>query len=326
MQTITLLDTGLASDNLGDEIIMEAAESVIFDLFPNAYYYRIASHELMSYRARTFVERSDLCFIGGTNLLASRMGKRSQWPVRWRDARWMDRAICLGVGWNDYSRGADLQSRLLLRALLAKDVVHSVRDSYTERRASEAGIVCVNTACPTMWSLTPAHCTALPRRKAAEVVFTLTAWRADPAADRTFVEMLKRHYRRVHFFCQMREDWDYLQGFGIGDLRTIRPTTRGYSDFLARADVDYVGTRLHGGVRALQMGKRSLILGVDNRSIEIQRDTDLPVLPRHDIPAVESWIEGEQRIALRLPWAEIDSWKSQFRRQTAASATEGAAA
>ena len=32
-------------------------------------------------------------------------------------------------------------------------------------------------------------------------------------------------------------------------------------------ECDYIGTRLHGGIRALQHGRRSLILSVDNRAV-----------------------------------------------------------
>lgn len=313
MQTITLVDTSLGTDNLGDDIIMEAVERVVFDLFPDAYYYRVPSHDLLTDRTRRFVKKSDYCFLGGTNLLSSRMGPRSQWRVRWFDTLWMRRAICLGVGWNDYSRGADWASRTLLRTLLESAATHSVRDAYTERRVREAGIGCVNTGCPTMWGLTDAHCRALPRRKADDVVFTLTCWRQDPAADRALIEHLKRAYRRVHFFSQMREDADYLARFDVGGIRTITPTIAGYTRFLANEDVDYVGTRLHGGIRALQQGRRSLILGVDNRGLEIHRDTNLPVVARDALGAIEEWIEDDRPTEIRLPWPAIAAWKGQFR-------------
>ena len=48
MDNITILDTSVSTDNLGDEIIMQAVQNVVLDVFPNAYAYRVASHEYMS--------------------------------------------------------------------------------------------------------------------------------------------------------------------------------------------------------------------------------------------------------------------------------------
>jgi polysaccharide pyruvyl transferase WcaK-like protein len=316
MLTISLIDTSLGTDNLGDEIIMDAVEKVVYELFPDAYYYRVPSHDLISDRTRRFVKRSDYTFVGGTNLLSSHMSKKSQWRVTWLSTLWMNRAVCLGVGWNDYSRGATFGSRLLLRRLLDRNAVHSVRDAYTLSRTDEVGVTALNTACPTMWGLTDFHCEGIPREKAEDVVFTLTCWRQDPAADRALIELLRRRYRRVHFFSQQREDYDYLQKFDTTGIRIVTPTTKGYTRLLESEEIDYIGTRLHGGIRALQQGRRTLILGVDNRGFEIHRDTGLPVVARTELGAVEAWIDGSAATTVRLPWAAINQWRRQFSTQS----------
>jgi polysaccharide pyruvyl transferase WcaK-like protein len=312
MLTITIVDPSLATENLGDEIVMEAVTDTLCELFPSAYFYRVPSHLVLSGRVRRLVKKSDLCFIGGTNLLSCRLSSHSQWRIRWFDTMCMSRAVCLGVGWNDYSPDAGARTRLLMQSLLDRNAVHSVRDAYTAAHVANAGIRCVNTSCPTMWGLTAAHCRRLPRRRARDVVFTLTAWRAGPEADRAFVDLLRRLYRRVHFFSQQREDYDYLQRLGSDRVRLVTPTTRGFTEFLASEDVDYVGTRLHGGIRALQQGRRSLILSVDNRALEICRDTSLPVLERTARTEIEQWIEGDHVFDIRLPLEAIDAWKAQF--------------
>jgi polysaccharide pyruvyl transferase WcaK-like protein len=312
MLTISLIDTSLGTDNLGDEIIMDAVEKVVYALFPDAYYYRVPSHDLISDRTRRFVKRSDYTFIGGTNLLSSRMSTKSQWRVSWLSTLWMNRAICLGVGWNDYSHGATFASRLLLRRLLDGETMHSARDAYSLSRIAELGVDVVNTACPTMWGLTDFHCEGIPREKSEDVVFTLTCWRTNIEADRALIRLLKSRYRRVHFFSQQREDYDYLQRFDISGIRIITPTTKGYTHFLENEEVDYVGTRLHGGIRALQQGRRTLILGVDNRGLEIHRDTGLPVIPRDKLADIEGWIDGTAATTVRLPWAAINQWRRQF--------------
>jgi hypothetical protein len=45
-----------------------------------------------------------------------------------------------------------------------------------------------------------------------------------------------------------------------------------------RYDVDFVGARLHGGIRALQRGRRTLTIALDNRAREIAGDTGMPVV------------------------------------------------
>ena len=75
----------------------------------------------------------------------------------------------------------------------------------------------------------------------------------------------------------------------------------------------YIGTRLHGGIKAMQKGVQSLILSIDNRAKEISKDINLPIAERSDIKSVESWLEGNttfQNIKLNLD--NIRTWKSQF--------------
>lgn len=44
--------------------------------------------------------------------------------------------------------------------------------------------------------------------------------------------------------------------------------------------LDFVGTRLHAGIRVLQHKRRSIILGIDNRAPEKAIGFNLPVCPR----------------------------------------------
>ena len=53
-----------------------------------------------------------------------------------------------------------------------------------------------------------------------------------------------------------------------------------YERRLIQGNVDYVGTRLHAGIFALNHKVRSIIVAVDNRAIEIAKDTNLPIVRR----------------------------------------------
>ena len=282
MDKITILDTSIASDNLGDEIIMEAINEAVFQMLPNAYVYRVASHEYMSWVSRRIIEKSRFCIVGGTNLLSSRMGIKALWKLAPWDLLKVRDVVLMGVGWRDYMGVPDPYTRLILRRVLASDYVHSVRDSYTESKLGFARRKVSNTACPTMWSLTEDHCAQIPTQKAHSAVTTLTWYNPDPVRDRILLSSLKRHYKTVYFWPQQSEDDAYFESLGISGVKSISPSLRAYDGVLQDEDCDFIGTRLHGGIRALQKRRRCLVIAIDNRATEISKDFELPVMPRRE--------------------------------------------
>jgi hypothetical protein len=86
-----------------------------------------------------------------------------------------------------------------------------------------------------------------------------------------------------------------------------------YDEFLANEETDYVGSRLHGGIRALQFKKRTLVVGIDHRSIEIANDTRLPVLRREHMKELDRWINGRFSTEINLPTENISNWKANLR-------------
>lgn len=303
-----MIDTSFGTWNLGDEIIMQAVNDVIQEMFPDARVFRLPSHEALSRRSYYFLKKSDLCFIGGTNVLASK-----GWRLRWRDSIFLRNAICFGVTWGGIRPTPSLSERVLLRRVLDGSQIHSVRDRYTQDLLDRIGLASVSTSCPTMWRLTPEHCASIPQTKSERVLFTLTAYRRDPVADREMIEMLKRNYRSVHFFPQMHGDYAYFKDLNIAGIGLIGENLNAYDHFLGNEEVDYVGSRLHGGVRALQFGKRVLVIGIDHRSAEIASDTDLPVLKRTQIKELDHWINGVTPTRIKLPTENIANWKANLR-------------
>ena len=77
-------------------------------------------------------------------------------------------------------------------------------------------------------------------------------------------------------------------------------------------DIDFIGSRLHGGIRALNYKRRALIIGVDNRATEINRDTNLPFISRENIEHANKWINSVSKTEIHLPNDNINEWKSQF--------------
>ena len=78
-------------------------------------------------------------------------------------------------------------------------------------------------------------------------------------------------------------------------------------------NICYVGTRLHCGIYCKQFGIDSLILAVDNRSHEIKKDTNFPVIQRNDLKSIQVWLEGQTNFGkVSLPEKKIIAWKNQF--------------
>jgi polysaccharide pyruvyl transferase WcaK-like protein len=307
---LCVFDTSIATDNLGDFIIMDAVWDVLHSIFgPGVEPQRIATHRYMPREAYRSLSRYDLGIVGGTNILKSHMYIRANWKLRAHDLLFLRNVVLLGVGWQQYQGAVDIFSRLLFKSILSKHFIHSVRDHYTLNLMRDQVKRVLYTACPTLWPLTAEKCAAIPTGKARHAVVSLTYYRPDPA-DAQLIRLLIGRYETVSFWCQMERDADYLRELGF-DLPIIRDID-GYNRVLEAGDVDVIGTRLHGGVRALQRGRRALILKVDNRAIELAKDTDVPVVDRHDIAAVGSWIEHSPPVSITLPWDAITAWKEQF--------------
>jgi len=316
---VTLLDTSIATDNLGDEIIMDAVQQVVSEVLPRANVYRVATHEYMSWVSRRLLRKSTLAIVGGTNLLSSSMGRFSLWKVMPWDVPSLNRAILLGAGWRSYMGEMDAYTRWMLKRILCSNSIHSVRDTYSKKKLASLDKKVCDTGCPTMWPLIPSHCKAIPHRRADEVVTTLTYYLPNPQRDHAFLNLLKRSYRKVYFWSQQSEDQAYLDSLKVPGITSIYPTVGSYNALLDSHPIDFVGTRLHGGIRALQKGRRSLILAVDNRATEIAQSCNLPVAPREATEEIEAWIFGEAPTSVRLPFEAIADWKAQFREYATSS-------
>ena len=99
------------------------------------------------------------------------------------------------------------------------------------------------------------------------------------------------------------------------NLTTIPASLKAYEDALRKGGVDYVGTRLHAGIHALNFKIRSIILAVDNRATEMGRDVNLPVMQRDIISEeLEKKINSDFATQIRINQESIDHFKVQFRR------------
>lgn len=318
MKIISVLDTTVCNYNMGNAIIMEAIYRVIDELFPDAFIVKLQYAEKFGKQSLRYIRTSDYTFMGGTNILSSKMNKYSQIGFKlWDTVLIKNKLILLGVGWWQYQEPPNLYTRFLLRNLLSKDIVHSVRDSYTKRMLEKIGIAnVINTSCPTTWYLTEDHCRDIPITKRDNVLITLTDYSKNKDLDQKFIDIIFMNYKKIFFWVQGIGDLEYLSSLNILDknrLYIIPPKLHLYDNILENEDVDYIGTRLHAGIRAIQHKKRALIIAVDNRAKEIANDIGLNIVERGDTNGILNFINNDYVTRLNIPFDNIRKWKEQFK-------------
>lgn len=313
---ITLFDTAVCTENFGDVIIMDSVRRQIDEMFPDAMVFNTATHERISRPTYRIVKQSDLSFIGGTNLISSNMNSYNQWKITLIDSFFLSNVVLMGVGWWQYQRNANLYTRFLLKSVLSNTMMHSVRDSYAESKLKKAGFSnVINTSCVTMWSLNESHCAGIPEVKSDKVVATLTDYNKDPNNDLAFIQLLSRSYDEVFIWPQGSGDMDYINSLGLKKIATILPPKlEAYNSILESEEaIDFVGTRLHAGIRAMQKQRRTIILGIDNRAFEKAKDLNITVCPRDDLEKLGCLVKSSFSTRINLPTENINRWKTQFR-------------
>ena len=80
---------------------------------------------------------------------------------------------------------------------------------------------------------------------------------------------------------------------------------------LNEGNIDFVGTRLHAGIFAMQHKVRSVILAVDNRAADMAETYNLNVLRRDD-PRLESVLCGDIVTDVNIDEEAIAEFKQQF--------------
>jgi hypothetical protein len=312
---ISIYDTSICDDNLGNQIIMDAINPVIDRIFRDSFVIKLQYLEKFGKFSQRHIRESEYTFFGGTNALSSQMNSYSQMGFSLSDTLRVDNVVLVGVGWWQYQREPNLYTRFMLRRILHCDVIHSVRDEYTKNYLQSIGISkVVNTSCPTVWGLNAAHCANIPDHKNRKAVCTLTDYHQNPYADAAFLKLMIEKYEHCYLWLQGAGDRQYFDSLGLpfGAIELVPPKLSAFDSLLINEDVDYIGTRLHAGIRALQLGRRALILGIDNRALEIGKNIGLNVCDRKDINAISSFCQGGIPIRVKIPEEEIELWQQQF--------------
>jgi polysaccharide pyruvyl transferase WcaK-like protein len=305
-----LLDTSINSNNDGDNIIVDA----ILDIFPELRLIeRLPTHRYLSREERTIADNSEMLVVTGTNILTSRLWQDRQWKLKLSSLRKMNKKVVfLGVGWRQYQENMTRRSRMMMDYMTHPVVPVSARDQYTASKLRNAGYAAINTGCPTMWKL-PQTLPALGNRD--ECVFTFTDYNPDKELDVAILASLAKKYSAVHVWPQSAKDQQNLTSLDLPE-NTFRLSRGICSLDNAIAGRDYVGTRLHAGIRSAQTGASALVVAVDNRAMEISRDTGFPAVDRKKgLAAFEEVYEATSatQSSITLPLKDIAEWTEKFR-------------
>lgn len=316
MKRVLLHNPGISSMNLGDKIIAESAKEEISNIIKKTFTVEISTHLPKSFYYMRHFKNFDYKFVLGSNLLKSTFfGMKRQWDITWRLSKLNGPCILIGTGWWQYGNKPNLYTKILLKSTLSSKYMHSVRDEYTYEILKSIGITnVINTSCPTMWKLTKEHCEKIKSSKSDSVIFTLTDYNKDRDNDIKLIEVLIKNYNNIHYWPQGLTDYEYLISLEVGKERinVLEPSLDSFNEILTKGNIDYVGTRLHGGIRALQNKVRTIIISIDNRAREKSRSFNLPIIERDDIDDLDILINTSFNTKIKIPIDSIREWKDQF--------------
>lgn len=323
MKKIIIFDTVIGTGNLGDIVIQSSLEEHLRPFFRKCFVARYATHlknfNMLTYlrlRAkRKYANECDCKLIMGTNLLSYDIfNTRRQWQIGLLTWPLYKNSVLAGVGTTQSGKSLTSYSRFIYKRILSKKYIHSVRDDESCKLLESMGIRAINTGCPTLWKLTPEHCAQIPQGKSERCVFSLSGFKdqLDRKKDGQLLKILRKNYRKLYFWCQTTEDEKYLDSFkntsGIERIYNLET----YAELLDKGNIDYVGTRLHGGIYALQHKVRTIIIAIDHRTRGFKETNNIVCLERDNINELDSLINSSFKTEIVLKQKNIDLWKSQF--------------
>lgn len=310
-----ILDTALESDNCGDQIIMENCSRQLSTIADIDSYVHIPTHRYINDSEKKLLQKASYKILCGTNALSGHMKYYGLWKLG-KDVAPFNNTVLMGVGFASDSEIFDKYSKELMKSILSKRYIHSVRDKFSERMLKKMGIDnVIYTGCPTMWGITKELCDNIPCTKGNSVITTITDYNTNPEMDKSMINILCDEYRKVYIWIQGQYDLDYIKKLDIIErVIIVDNTLEAFDAILENAEIDYVGTRLHAGIRALSYGHRTIVVSIDNRAREISKDTGLVTLERDSInESLRNVVNKDFSTKIKIPQDNIKKWKDQFR-------------
>ena len=319
---ISVFDTSQGTQNLGDYIIMESINNEMKYLFDNNFVSRFSTHtpiarwyqNIRKGMVLRVLEKSKYKFIGGTNIFKNTLFRfNPDWSINCFNIKFYRGSIAIGCGSALNAKKMDVYTKILYKKILNKELIHSTRDERTKNMLENLGFKAINTGCATLWKLTPEHCRNIPKEKSDRVVFTLTDYLVDRNSDIMLIDILKKNYKNVYYWIQGAEDYEYYKTLpNTNNIKIISPNLEAYREILKNG-IDYVGTRLHAGIYAMQHFCRSIIISIDERAEDMDKTYNLGCISRNNINTeLEKKINSSFETRIKIDVDAIQLWKSQF--------------
>ena len=151
------------------------------------------------------------------------------------------------------------------------------------------------------------------------ILFTLTSYYPDMVADEQLLEtILNSSAKEIYFFPQTKSDTEYLATLpifkkNISRFKLLNHNISEIHELISTTDFNYIGNRLHCGIKCLAFNRPTIIISVDNRAVEMGKSINLNTAKRDDIPLINKWINAEYiPPQINLPLGDIEQWKKQF--------------
>jgi polysaccharide pyruvyl transferase WcaK-like protein len=322
MNNVLLLDTSVGSLNKGDDIIMKCVRYHLSEITKHSNVLTLPTHVSPFHwyqvaRGSSVVKiysNAKYKFVGGSNLITMDMLTHwPQWNINIFNYAPLRGSVLVGVG---AGKGNKVTSytKFLYNKVLSHEFIHSVRDERTKKILEEMGFKALNTGCATLWSLTPDFCKEIPIQKADSVIFTLTPDNPkEPSKeDQLLIDILNRNYKNIYYWIQGEHDLEYMKGFtNTKNVIIIPPSIEEYEKILSE-DVDYIGTRLHGGIFAMRHKKRSIIVAIDERARGMGETYNLNLIDKTKLSMLENMINSDFITDVKVNFNMVNAWLKQF--------------
>lgn len=322
MDNIVVFDTSQGTQNLGDYIIMDSINREMNFLFKYNFVTRYSTHTPIARSYQNLHEgmiirvlnKAKYKFIGGTNIFKNTLFNiNPDWNINIFNIKFYKNSISIGCGSALNAPKMNLYTKYIYQKILNPNIIHSTRDERTKNMLEDLGFKAINTGCPTLWGLTKEHCKKISTEKSDTVVFTLTDYSKKNDNDQKLIDILVKNYKKVYFWVQGAEDFGYYKTFNNTEkIEIVYPNLKDYADILDTG-VDYVGTRLHAGVFAMQHYCRSIIIAIDERARDMDKTYNLQCIDRENIEnELEKRINSKFETNITIDINKIKEWKNQF--------------
>jgi hypothetical protein len=295
IKKVILLNPALGSTNLGDYVIEKGIKSV-FESWNVPFFAELSTHRTWTAEEAKIAKEADYFILGGSNLLTTSLFPLShtQWKIGLSEFLILrDKTILFGPGWRKDEGDLTYFTSRLYALLMAKDSPQLVRDGVSRQRLLKTGREIVNSSCPTLFRIQDVE-ENLNCIGNTTVVVALSGNIKNVDQDKKILKIACLNYKKVKLFPQgiydpvypEYSDETYFRELGL-DYEILEASLEDFSRELMTGS-HYFGTRLHGGIFAMQHGNPSTIIDVDTRAQNIFTGSGYDVLQR------EKLVEGFQ--------------------------------